>query len=84
MVLMKIPDRPAVGDIMALESPFAAKDALQEGTSACGLSVDAIVSAHDRLHMSFLHACLKSREVGFLHILDRRYGVELMAECFRP
>ena len=80
---MKIPDSPAVGQIMPLKAPSAAKDLLQSRASAGGLSVHAVVSAHDRFHMPFLHTCLKSRKISLLQIFGRDDGIEFVAQRLR-
>ena len=81
---VEIADGPAVGGHMPLEGPLIAQNIHQQGLGAAGsLAVDAVVRAHDALHLGFLDCRFKGGQVGFLHVLRAGDRVKLMADGFR-
>ena len=84
MVLMKIPDCPAVGNIMTLKSPFFSQRLLNQcWTSAAWFSVRAVVCSHNSLYIRFFDKCLKSRKIRFFHIFRCRLRIKFVAQIFR-
>ena len=75
-----IVDGPAVGDDVALETPFLAQDLLEQpGTGAAWLAVHPVVRAHDGRGGPFLHARLERGQVGLAQVALAHPRVELMA-----
>ena len=84
VVLVKIPDGPAVRHEMPLKAPFSPQDIPdQRIASAAGLSVGAVVGSHDRLRLRFLYAGFKGGKIGFIQILFSNLRVEFMAQALR-
>ena len=66
---------------MALEAPAAPEDVFQQRlAAAAGLAVGAVVSAHHRLHLRFLHTGLESGKISFIQILLTCHRIKLMAQ----
>ena len=66
---------------MALEAPLFPEDVHQQRLGAAGrLAVDAVVRAHNGLHMGLLHRRFKGGQIGFLHVLGGGLRVELVAD----
>ena len=85
MSRVEIPYGPAVGHDVALKAPLAPQGVPQQRfAAAAGLTVGAVVSAHDGLHAGLFHQVLKGREIGLLHVLGRRLGIEAVAQILRP
>ena len=83
MVLVEIPDCPAVGYEIAVEAPFL-QLAHEEVAGAGCLAVDTVISAHDALHVGVFHQRLECRQIGFLQILGGRCRIKGMAQGLRP
>ena len=83
VIFMEIADCPAVGDKMSPEAPFCPQNVLQRRARAAYFAVGAVIGTHDGLDVCFFDAGLKSRQIGFFHILGIRFGVEGMAQRLR-
>ena len=79
VVLVKVPDRPAVGDEVALKAPFSPKLLHEIGAGAAGLAVEPVVGAHDGLH-ALVHQRAERHEIGLLQVLLRYPGVEAVPQ----
>ena len=84
VVLVEVPDRPAVRNKMSLKAPFAAEFFHQHTICTAGLSVHAVVSSHHRFDAGILHQRLKSREIGLFHVPGCDNRVKAVAYRFRP
>ena len=81
MALMEVLDGPAVGNHMAFKAPFVSQNIRKKRlASAAGLSVGAVVSAHHRLHLRFLHTGLESGKISFIQILLTCHCVKLVSQ----
>ena len=55
----------------------------QSFTPAARLAVRAVVRPHNHLDIRLFHACLKCREIGFIHILFCCLRVETVPDSLR-
>ena len=70
VVLVEIPDRPAVGDYMPFELPGSSQKIGQQSPAPAGrFAVDAVVAAHDGLNPRLCHQAPECRQIGLCHIL---------------
>ena len=81
MALVEILDGPAVADHVAAKSPFLAQDSAQQGGAAtAGLTVGAVVCAHNAFGLGFRDAGVESGQIGFAQVLLADLGVEAVAQ----
>lgn len=80
VVLMEVPDGPAVGDEVAGKAPVLPENLLEGGGAAADFAVGPVVGAHDSLDLSFFYAGFKSRQVGLRHVFFRGLRIERMPE----
>ena len=81
----KVVNGTAVTGYDTLESPFVALDALQiTGVATTRLTVDALICAHDFLHIALLDKCLEGWQIGLPKVtLGKFLNVDLMTVPFR-
>ena len=83
MVQVEIRNGPAVGSKVSVKFPFPAqKIDHQRLGSAAWFPVGAVVRAHETLHPC-IRQLLKSRQVGFFHILFTCNRIKFMPQRFR-
>ena len=69
---------------MPLKLPLIAQNVHQQRLRSAGrFAVDAVVRAHDALHLRFLHRRLERGQIRLVHVLRVRHGIEGMADGFR-
>ena len=74
--LEDVVDGAAVGYDVALEFPRASQLILkQETVGACGLAVDAVISAHDRSGFPLDDRGAKRRKVSIFHVMFRHLHI---------
>ena len=67
MMFMKVPDCPAVRDIVPLKAPLFPQDILYQGSAAAaGFPIGPVIGAHHRFHIRFFHQFFKSGKIGFV------------------
>ena len=70
MTLEHVDNGIAIGHHISVKLPGAAQRVFQqECIGARGLSIDAVVRAHDGLSLAFGHGGAKRRQVGVFHIV---------------
>ena len=80
VVLVEVPDGPAVGDVVALEAPSAPEGLPHEHVAgAAGFAVGAVVGAHDCFHAG-IDKCFECREICLIQVLFGGDGVEDVPE----
>ena len=81
---VKVTDGPAVGNDVPFKMPFPAQRILKKHfAAAAGLSIGAVIGAHDGLNLRFRYQILKSGKIGFLQIFGRGDSIELVAQRLR-
>ena len=77
-------DGSAVGNHVAVEAPLVPEGLRKEEfASRCAVAENAVVCTHYYLYLSILHKPLKGWQIGFIQVLERRYGIVAVACGFR-
>ena len=80
-----IVDGIAIGHHVTIKAPFLAQNVLQQARAGrCRFAIDAVVSAHNRLHMRITHQRMKCGQIGLVQITLAGMHIKVMPTGFRP
>src|SRR5437762_12136025 len=84
MAGVNVADRPAIGDHVAMKSPFVSQEIKELFAGAGGNAVDSAVRAHHRICFSLYNRCPKRWRVGVGKVVRTWLSVKFVTPYFGP